>query len=153
MKKFEITEITEIEKIIKESQVCNVSMNNNGEPYVIPMNFGYKDGIIYFHSAPNGKKIDLLKNDPSVCVSFYIGADLNVRHENVACSYSMKFKSVLAHGKIEFVEDIDKKKQMMNIIMKHYSGRDDFEYSNPAINNVCIFFLEPKTITAYNRGY
>ena len=34
-----------------------------GSPYIVPLCFGYDAGTLYFHSAPAGKKIDLLKNN------------------------------------------------------------------------------------------
>ena len=117
------------------------------------MNFGYVDGIFYFHGAPFGKKIDALKINPNICVSFYSDAELNVRHEDVACSYSMKFKSVLAHGEIEFVDDNEEKARILNIVMKNYCGRDNFTYSKPSLDNVSVFYLVPKSITAFKRGY
>lgn len=154
MKKIKLDKKNEIEEIILSSNgVCSLSMIDNGKPYCIPMNFGYDSGIIYFHGAPNGRKIEVLNNNPDVCVSFYSNAELNVRHENVACSYSMKFKSVLAHGKISFVDDVKEKQRIMNIIMKNYSGRDNFVISKPALENVNMFYLEPTEVTAFSRGY
>lgn len=153
MKKIEITDIKEIDELLSGIKVCNLAMVDNGKPYVVPMNFGYQDGILFFHGAPFGRKIDILKENPDVCVSFYCDEKLNVRTESVACSYSMKYKSVLASGTVVFEDDIIEKKRIMNIIMKHYTGRDDFDYNLPAISNVSIFFLKPKTITAFRRGY
>jgi len=153
MKKIEITELSEIELIINSSDVCTLSLIDNGKPYCVPMNFGYNDGIIYFHGAPFGRKIDALNINPDVCVSFYSGEELNVRHENVACSYSMRYKSVLAHGKIVFVDNPDEKSRILNIVMKQYSGRDDFKYSKPALENVNVFYLKPDNFEAFKRGY
>jgi hypothetical protein len=65
----------------------------------------------------------------------------------------MKFKSVLMHGKVKFVEDNDEKARILNIIMKKYSGRDDFNYSKPALDNVTVFYIKPTEVTAFKRGY
>lgn len=153
MKKFEITSQSEIETIIRSVDVCCLAMSVSDEPYVIPMNFGYNNGIIYFHSAPTGKKYEILKNNTKVCVSFYANEELYFRNEDVACSYSMKYKSVIAKGEVVFVDNIEEKKRIMNIIMKHYTGKEDYDYNHPAINNVFVFYLKPDEITAYKRGY
>jgi uncharacterized protein len=153
MKKFEITNKLEIEEILKRIEVCNLAMSDAGKPYVIPMNFGYTDGVLYLHSAPVGKKMDILIKNPQICVSFYSDAVLNIRNECVACSYSMKFRSILMSGCVFFIEDIDEKKAAMNVIMRQYSGRNDFDYNLPAIKNVSLFKLIPDEITAYKRGY
>jgi nitroimidazol reductase NimA-like FMN-containing flavoprotein (pyridoxamine 5'-phosphate oxidase superfamily) len=153
MKKFELTSREEIDEIISKCTVCSLAMVDNGKPYCVPMNFGYDNGIIYLHGAPFGRKIDVLKKNLDVCISFYSDEILNVRHENVACSYSMKFKSVLAHGQVVFVNDLDEKARILNVVMRNYSGRDDFSYSKPALEGVCIFYVKPTEITAFKRGY
>jgi len=153
MKKFQIFEQGEINSIIEKASVCTLSMIHHGKPYCVPMNFGYFDGILYLHGAPSGRKIEALIENPDVCVSFYADEDLNIRHENVACSYSMKFKSVLMHGSIVFVNENDEKVRILNIVMKNYCGRDDFSYNKPALDGVCIFYLKPNEITAFKRGY
>jgi uncharacterized protein len=56
-------------------------------------------------------------------------------------------------GCVFFIEDIDEKKAAMNVIMRQYSGRNDFDYNLPAIKNVSLFKLIPDEITAYKRGY
>jgi nitroimidazol reductase NimA-like FMN-containing flavoprotein (pyridoxamine 5'-phosphate oxidase superfamily) len=153
MKKFEITERVGIDEIINGAQVCTMSLIDNNKPYCVPMNFGYHDGIIYLHGAPFGRKIDALRQNPDVCISFYTDEAMNIRHVNVACSYSMKFKSVLVHGSVVFVDDNDEKARILNIVMKNYSGRDDFTYNKPALEGVCVFYVKPVEVTAFKRGY
>jgi len=72
--------------------------------------------------------------------------------EPVACSYSMTFKSVILMGKVEFITDFDEKIKIMNIIMKHYTGKDDFKYNTPSINNVVVMKIVPEQVTARVRG-
>jgi uncharacterized protein len=61
----------EIDQIINGSIVCHVAMvDSEGLPYVLPLNFGYKDGRLFIHCAPEGKKIEIWKNNPNVCVAF-----------------------------------------------------------------------------------
>ena len=53
----EITDRAEIEAILNEAMVCRIGLADDGEPYVVPVSFGYEDGSVYIHSAPEGKKI------------------------------------------------------------------------------------------------
>ena len=56
------TDKEQIESIIRQSDVCFVGMaDTDGTPYVLPMNFGYKDGVIYLHSAQDGRSISILE--------------------------------------------------------------------------------------------
>ena len=44
-----------IEATIKKCDICYVGLaDTDGTPYVLPMNFGYRDGVIYLHSAQDG---------------------------------------------------------------------------------------------------
>jgi nitroimidazol reductase NimA-like FMN-containing flavoprotein (pyridoxamine 5'-phosphate oxidase superfamily) len=146
-----VVEINNKEKmieIISSCKVCCIGMvDKNNNPYVLPFNFGIKDEYIWFHSSKDGKKIETLKNNPKVCVSFSTDYELGNRDEHVACSYFMKYKSVLVYGEIETITDYDKKIEGMNIIMNQYTKRDDFKYNLPAINNVNIFKLKINNIT------
>lgn len=142
-----------IQKIIDKCEACYVGMvDQQGKPYVLPFNFGYEEGIIFLHSAQQGKKIDILKNNPDVCVSFSTDHQLFHRHEPVACSYGMKYRSVLAFGKVVFIEEYDEKVRVLNIIMQKYAGRT-FDYNPPAVNNVSVYKVVVDTYEGKESGY
>lgn len=144
----------EIEQIINGAIVCHVSMvDTDGKPYVLPFNFGYKDGKLYIHCAPEGKKIDIWKNNPSVCVAFSTNYEMRIQNEKVACSYSMKYRSVLIHGKVVAINDFDDKINVLNIVMQKYSGKSDFAYSKPAVENVKVFEIKIDRVEGRVYGY
>ncbi len=152
MKKFLIEDQNAIEEIIRKAKVCTLSMCDGDSPYAVPMNFGYNNGIIYLHSAHKGEKMDILKANNNVCISFYVGEKMHIRHEKVACSYSMKFRSVLAFGKLSFVTGHGEKEKGMNEVMKQYTGRS-FTYNAPAIKGVSVMKVRVDKFTGFNRGY
>jgi len=142
-----------IMSVITSNHVCNIGMIDElGLPYVLPFNFGVSDGYIWFHCGNEGKKMVSLRNNPNICVAFSGDYELGHRHEEVACSYFMKYKSVLVSGAVEFIEDAEQKRYGMNVIMKHYTGKDDFSYNNPAILNVVIFRLKIENVTGRMYG-
>ena len=129
----------EIERIISECNVCYIGMvDKENKPYVLPFNFGYKDDVLYFHSSGTGKKIEILKHNSDVCAVFSLDHELKFVNEEVACSYGMKYRSVLAHGKVEFIEDYNQKVEALQIIMHNYSDID-FKYNKPAVEGVCVW--------------
>lgn len=139
MKVKKITKQIEQEEIVKSCLYCNLAMVDlEGKPYVLPFNFGYDNSTIYLHSDQKGKKIDILEKNPYVCLSFTNDIELFARDEHVACSYGMKYKSVVVYGKVEFIDDYDAKVEAMNIIMKQYTSKQ-FKYNAPAIKNVKIY--------------
>jgi uncharacterized protein len=153
MKNPVFTDPERIKYIIDKCDVCYIGMSDeNNNPYVLPFNFGFEDGIIYFHSGPGGLKLEILEKNPKMCVSFSTDHKLFFRNEPVACSYGMYYRSVVAFGKIEFVNDFDEKVKCMNIIMRKYTGKD-FPYNAPAINNLVIFKLIVDKIEGKELGY
>jgi uncharacterized protein len=144
----------EIDQIINGSIVCHIAMiDNEGLPYVIPFNFGYKEGRLYIHTAPEGKKIEIWKNNPKVCVAFSTDYEMRIQNEKVACSYSMKYRSVLIHGELMPVNEADSKIQVLNTVMKKYAGKSDFEYSKPALDNVKVFEIKINGVEGRVYGY
>ena len=153
MKSRALTYKPEIEDIINKCDTCHVSMvDKDNMPYVLPMNFGYREEVIYLHSAPQGKKIDIIKNNPNVCIAFSADHHLRWQHEKVACSYSMKYRSVLAQGKIEFITDIDKKIEALNIIMGNYTDKK-FSYNDPAVREVSVYKVKADIMEGRAYGY
>ncbi|NCC74527.1 MAG: pyridoxamine 5'-phosphate oxidase family protein [Sphingobacteriia bacterium] len=139
MKSREVTHLPALIETALKSDACYIAMVDDDQmPYVVPMNFGISNESIYLHSARTGKKITILRKRPQVCVCFSTDHQLRWQSEKVACSYSMKYRSVLAHGRVEFIEDHDEKMKALNTIMQHYTGRD-FSYNLPAINEVMVY--------------
>lgn len=146
------TEKEQIEAIIRSCKVCFVGMaDTDGTPYVIPMNFGYRDGVIYLHSAQEGRSISILERNPKVCITFSTDHDLVYQHPEVACSYSTRSKSVIASGEVRFEEDFERKTEALNIIMKQYTDKE-FKYSDPAVKNVKIWVVDAQEITCKEFG-
>jgi uncharacterized protein len=142
----------EIEDIINRCDVCFVGITEaDGTPYVIPMNFGYSNGEIILHSAPEGKHQKLLELSNRVCVTFCSDRKLVYQHPDVACSYSMLAKSVVCKGSVSFIEDMAEKELALNLTMKNYTDRP-FKYSKPALINVKVWRVKTDEMTAKSFG-
>lgn len=122
-----------------------------GNPYVIPMNFAYRDGVIYLHSGPDGGKLEMVKQHPQVCITFCEGHELVYMHRQVACSYSMKSRSVMCRGNVRFIEEMDEKRNILDLVMRHYVDYE-FKYSEPAVRNVKIWEVKVEKMTCKSFG-
>jgi len=154
MKARKIEDQSSIDAVISACDVCFVGMvDEHGMPYNLPFNFGYRDGILYIHSGPEGRKIDVLTNNPNVCIVMSTGHEMYVQSENVACSYGMKYKSVMIRGKVEFIENLEEKAKSLNVIMSQYTDRKEFTYNSPALKNVKVMRIVPEKIDCKYFGY
>lgn len=153
MKTLWITEKEKIEQIILDCDVCYVGMvDRDNNPYVLPMNFGYQNGIIYLHSGPEeGKKLNCLEHNNKISICFCQTEGITYTDKVVGCSYSMKSKSVIAFCEVSFIENLEEKEDALNILMHHYTT-ENVRYSFPALKNVKIWKVAILSITAKEKG-
>jgi nitroimidazol reductase NimA-like FMN-containing flavoprotein (pyridoxamine 5'-phosphate oxidase superfamily) len=153
MKNRLITSEPELLSVIEKADSCVMAMvGTDLLPYAIPMNFGFHNNVVYLHSAKEGKKIAYLKAHPAVCLVFSTDHMLRYQNESVACSWSMKYRSVLIYGNVQFIDDLDERIEAMNCMMQKYSGKD-FKFNMPAIREVLPFKVVVEKIEGRAYGY
>jgi uncharacterized protein len=131
----ELTDRKDIDDVLNRAGICHLALCKNSVPYVVPMNYGYEDGCLYFHSAVEGRKIDMLRSNNSV--SFAMHVDERLATSNVACKWSTKYKSVVGEGKAFLVEKPKEKEKALAIIMRHYSNHE-FTFDPLQVKKVVI---------------
>ncbi len=140
----EVVDDIRIDEIISKAKICRLGFYDDGEVYIVPLNYGYiRNGeqfTLYFHSAKSGRKIDLIKNCESV--GFELDTDFKLMEGEVACDYSAYYASIIGNGKMSIVEDVDEKTSALKLIMSNYTGRDDWKYSEKSLNRVAIMKLD-----------
>ena len=145
----EITDPAEIESIIQRSVVCRLGMVDENRPYIVPLSFGYKDNTLYFHSANQGKKIDILKLNNAVCFEFDIDCE-PVKADN-PCEWGMNYKSVIGFGSAYLVDDLEEKRAALDLIMGQYSD-GTFDYPKNKIKNILVIRVEIEQMTGKRSG-
>ncbi len=149
----EITDIEDIKKIVNQAVVCNVAMCHANIPYLIPMNFGFDGEYIYLHSFPEGLKVDILKENPQVCIGVMENVEYIPSSESV-CQASMKYSSVIIDGKAELLSNkSEKTKGIMCIVQKYYCGISGEEKKSATrliedyYNKLAVFRVKIEKIT------
>jgi nitroimidazol reductase NimA-like FMN-containing flavoprotein (pyridoxamine 5'-phosphate oxidase superfamily) len=117
----EITDLKQIEAVIQQATVCHLALWDEGYPYIVPLNFGYADRALYFHCALEGKKLDLIRENPRVGFELEGVAQI-VPHAQNACAWSAKYQSVIGRGMATILTDPQDKRRALDVIMAHYSG-------------------------------
>ena len=140
----EITSREEIETIIRRSNVCRLAMIDGDEPYIVPMNFGYLNNRLYFHSARQGRKLDILRRNNRICFEFDI--DHRVVEGDRGCEWGFGYQSVIGTGKVSFIDAPEAKKEALAIIMRQYSDQT-FEYAERAVNKTVVFSVAIETMS------
>jgi len=143
-KEKEITDKSEIESIIRKSLVCRLGLADNGTPYIVPLCFGYKDNSLYFHSAKEGRKIEILRRNNEVCFEFDI--DSEIKSGKGACAWGMKYRSVIGYGTATLIEDPEEKRKALDVIMAQYAD-GAFEYSEKVFGKALVIKVEIESMT------
>lgn len=140
----EVTDTDKINSIIKECDCCRLGFYDNGSIYIVPLSFGFEftgeKRTLYFHSAKEGRKIELIAKGGNV--GFEMDARHSITPDEIACGYSARFVSVIGEGRVEFIEESNKKECALNLIMSHYTGKDKWDYKPEMLSAACIFRLE-----------
>jgi nitroimidazol reductase NimA-like FMN-containing flavoprotein (pyridoxamine 5'-phosphate oxidase superfamily) len=143
-KEKEIKSKEEIESVIQNALVCRLGMADENGPYIVPLSFGYRESSLFFHSAKEGRKLDILKKNNKVC--FEIDTDHEIVKSEKACKWGMKYKSVIGFGNAFIIEDMESKKTALDVIMGHYSGRS-FEFEEKEMSRFIIIKVEIESMT------
>ncbi len=144
----QITDRSVIDGIIKRCKVCRLGMSDNGQPYIVPLSFGYDGRLLYFHAAAEGRKMDILKRNSRVCFEFDILED--VVPSEVACQWGMKYESVIGSGTAEIVEDANSKRAALELVMRQYSSAD-WTFNEQALDATLVICVSIQDISGKAR--
>lgn len=147
----EITDNQEIAAILKKALFCRIALFDGEYPYIVPVNFVVSGKYLYFHSGTTGKKIDLLKKNNAVC--FEIDTDTEIAGNNVPCSWSMRYLSVIGYGRASFLKNADEKIRALNYLMEKYAGDGAYSYQPEVLDKVVIVRIIIEKITGKKSGF
>lgn len=151
VKKYEIQSKHKMIEFLNEQPVGRIAtLDGNGYPQIIPMNFVYHDGAVYMHSLPFGEKLDNIKRNPNVgfevdqhiCFlpSYYF-------HPTDASQADTLYISVVIKGKAEIVHRNEEKALALNALMEKYQKEGRYEALDgnmPSVHEVAIIKVIPR---------
>ena len=144
----EITNRTEIDAIIRRSQVCRLGLTDGDEPYVVPLCFGYDGEALYFHCAKEGRKLDILRKNNRVCFEFDIVE--GIIKNTQACGWGVRYRSVIGVGTAHLVEKNDEKIKGLAVIMNQYAeGR--FIFPDDAVSRTAVIKVIIESVSGKQR--
>jgi nitroimidazol reductase NimA-like FMN-containing flavoprotein (pyridoxamine 5'-phosphate oxidase superfamily) len=145
-----IVDSGEIEDVLKRGKIIRVAFAHS-EPYLLPLNYGYQDGIIFIHCAAEGKKLDIIKNDPRVF--FEVTTDTELRQGDTACGYGFKYRCVLGKGRAAIALTDSEKLSGFNAIMKQQAGITAPVYDNEVMKRTLVFMIRIEELSGKKSGF
>ncbi len=109
----------EMEKMLKEEEIGYLGVSLDGKPYVVPLNYSYANGKIFFHCSFKGKKLDYMRKNPLVCftVAWQPG---RVREHAGGNPCHVDSDSVICYGKARVMEDVDEREVALNLFNRRF---------------------------------
>lgn len=160
-------------QVIDKARYGVVSMiDEDNNPHGLPLSIVREGDYLYFHSAREGNKVDILKNNPKVSIAFVGDVNIpeNYRKEEldeivkdkskaallISSVFTTEFESALVKGQVNLVEDEEEKIKAMRLICKKYTP-DKMEYFNMAIKaglkRTNVYRIKIEEITAKRKKY
>ena len=148
----EITDPEGIRAILHKGLVCHLALVDDGKPYLVSMNYGFLDNIVYLHSTLEGRKIDIIRKNPDVCFQVITGTRLSTGPD--ACGdWTMKYRSVTGFGKAVLLEDKESRIEAMHILMDQYTTKGPFEFSDKRLAETMVIRIDITEMTGKISGY
>ena len=145
----EVTDFHEIIDIVSRCEVIRLGLVDDEKPYIVPLNYAFEeiDGQVtfYFHSALEGRKIDIIKKNPYAC--FEMDCSLKITRNEVLSKWSTEYESVIGYGDIERIEDAAEKKRAMDLIVKRHGFEGVPEYSDRIFSVTALYKLTVSEIS------
>ena len=145
----EITDEAQIDEIIRRCECCRLGFNSSEGAYIVPLSFGYENhgGLryFYFHSAAEGRKIDLIGQGGNV--GFELDCGYVLHTADTACGYTAAFSSVIGTGLVELLTSAEDKLYGLERLMEHTAGLTECSFSPEMLAQVCVFRLKVTEIS------
>ncbi|MFC3883970.1 pyridoxamine 5'-phosphate oxidase family protein [Bacillus songklensis] len=144
-----------IERFLACTKIGYLGLCEGNHPYVVPLNFVYADGCVYFHGANAGRKNDMMKKNETVC--FTVSEDFGTMAHPVPAEVGTAYFSVMMFGKVKQVEDIDEATKALQYLLDKYvpgyyqaplSKKHVETYRSSMRSKVVVFKIQVDSLTA-----
>lgn len=120
----EIQDITEIFDMLNGCDTVVLGISGETAPYIVPVSFGAElaenEITIYFHSARQGLKIDLLSKNPLICVEGH----RFLKTERTQHGITARYESVIGSGECRFLSREADILHGLRVLLAHYGYSD-----------------------------
>ena len=103
--------------ILDTAFVCHVGFSVDGQPFVIPTNYGRSGDTLYLHGSAASRMLKTLSGGVPVCVTVTHVDGLVLARS--AFHHSVNYRSVMILGKAQLVEDPAEKMDALRIFTEH----------------------------------
>ncbi len=145
----QVTDPERIREIIAACGCCRLGLCDGGRAYIVPLDFGFteREGryTFYFHSAGEGRKIDLIRE--AGWASFEMDTGHETVPDDVACEYTARYQCVMGGGPAALLETAEEKRAGLEAIMAHIAGAGLWDFDRVMLDRTQVIRLEAEELT------
>ena len=151
--KLEIKSKEKIIEFLSSQQTGRIaSIDDDGFPQIIPMNFVFINGAVYMHSHTRGEKLDNIRRNQKV--GFEVDKSLEFlpsyfSDPTDASLADTLYISVVIKGNASIVSDKEEKTNVLNGLMEKYQPEGGYEPISPdmdVLKGVEVIKIVPKSL-------
>jgi len=143
-----ITDAATLSNILNTCHVGHLATNGgDGYPMLKPINFAYRDGRVYFHSAREGEKMDHISSDKRVCFEACQPV-AQVKARIHPCDSAYLYRSVIIKGLASIVEDPTERSEAFTSLMDKYQPEGGFgDYTEKRLGMTAVIRVDIESIS------
>ena len=150
-KEYEVTDTPVIQRILGRATQCHVAMVDGNEPYLVTMNCGWDGEHLLLHAAIQGRKLDILRANPRVCVE--VDEDIHLVTGATGEDCTANYVSIIGTGTVSFVLDSSAKSRDLNVILHQcHPGVPEEVLSNEALSRVAVLEVQFDHLACKAKG-
>jgi nitroimidazol reductase NimA-like FMN-containing flavoprotein (pyridoxamine 5'-phosphate oxidase superfamily) len=150
----EIVDKESLRAILENADACRLAFARGDMPYIVTMNFGFEwEGafpVLYFHSAREGRKLEMMRANPRVC--FELDVDHELTRGPAPCDWGMKYASLVGYGELRELADEGERKSGLDLVMSKYGWNGEADYRAGPVMATAVLRLDVDELSGKRRS-
>ena len=150
-KEYEVTDTAVIRHILGRATLCRVAMVDGSEPYLVTMNCGWDGEHLLLHGAIQGRKLDILRANPRVCVE--VDEDIQLVMGATGKECTANYVTVVGTGTVSLILDSSAKSRDLNVIIGQcHPGVPEEVLPNEDLSHVMVLEVQFDHLSCKAKG-
>lgn len=145
-----INSAQELEEILVRGTVMYLGLCDGKQPFVVPVFYVYDGGSLYYHSAEEGTKMTLMRQNPRVC--FVVSLDQGVIEDRRACDYEAKHRTAIGFGTVSELMGETEKRRVLELLV-HKLAQKTLPLQQERVLHTAVCRIQIESVTGKSFGF
>lgn len=148
-----ITDREALEAILRRGWLCRLAMcASTGEPYIVPLCYGYRSGSLYMHCATEGLKLDIIGQNRRVCFEVEDLAELDLSGPS-PCTWTARYRSLIGKGRATVLRSREELALAAEVLVTQIGGKaPPHGFSSEELSGMAAIRVDIESMTGKRSG-